>query len=102
MGLKSSIKEFLTDKKWRSAQWVVLFAALVFACMECDDGLYAHWKYSEKINELENEIQMYKDKMQEDSTNLLKIKTNKESIERLARERFFMKKENEDVFIVVE
>ena len=102
MGLKSSIEVFLKDKKWRGAKLLALFAVLAFACVECEDSPYAHWVYDDKIQELENEIQYYKEKIEADKKSLEDLHTRREHIERLAREQFFMKKENEDVYIIVE
>lgn len=55
-----------------------------------------------EINRLEQEKTYYIEKISEDSAQLELLKTDKETIERYAREQYLMKKDDEDIFIVVE
>ncbi len=55
-----------------------------------------------EINRLKQEKTYYNEKIKEDSTQLELLKTDKETIEKYAREQYLMKKENEDIFIVVD
>jgi len=52
--------------------------------------------------ELKDEKAYYLNKIQEDSVKLHQLKTNEENLEEFAREEYYMKRENEDIFIVVE
>ena len=45
-----------------------------------------------KINQLENEQKYYREKIEEG---------NRDNLEKFAREQYLMKKENEDIFIIV-
>ena len=51
---------------------------------------------------LESEKAFYIEKIKNDSTSLLELKTNNENLEKFARENYLMKKENEDIFIIVD
>ncbi len=53
-------------------------------------------------NELQEEKKFYRQKIIEDSTKLHQLKTNEENLEEFAREEYYMKKENEDIYIIVE
>ncbi len=55
-----------------------------------------------KIGELEDEKQYFEEKIQKDSLQLKEIKTDKEAVEKYAREKYYMKKKNEDIFIIVD
>jgi len=52
---------------------------------------------TEKLNKANTEIQEYQEKIKETETELEQIRADKE---KYARERYFMKKSNEDVFII--
>jgi cell division protein DivIC len=52
--------------------------------------------------ELMQEKAFYTNKIKEDSVKLYQLKTNEENLEEFAREEYYMKKENEDIYIVVE
>ena len=51
---------------------------------------------------LENEKNFYIEKIKKDSISYRELKTNNENLEKFARENYLMKKENEDIFIIVE
>lgn len=53
-----------------------------------------------KLNELEKSEQHLKDLISESHTELDLLKNNAQSIEKYAREKYMMKKDNEDLFIV--
>jgi len=52
--------------------------------------------------ELQQEKQFYLQKINKDSVKLHQLKTNEENLEEFAREEYYMKKENEDIYIIVE
>ena len=55
-----------------------------------------------EIRQLEDDREYYMEQIQKDSARLSELTTNKENLEKYAREQFLMKKSNEDVFVVVE
>ena len=54
----------------------------------------------DKLNELQNSEQHLKQLITESNTELNLLKNNAQSIEKYAREKYLMKKDNEDLFIV--
>ena len=52
--------------------------------------------------ELQEKKKFYRQKIKEDSVKLHQLKTNEENLEEFAREEYYMKKEDEDIFIIVE
>ena len=59
-------------------------------------------KMSIEINQLEEDRAYYLDQIEKDSTRLHELTTDRENLEKYAREQFLMKKPNEDVFVVIE
>lgn len=57
---------------------------------------------SKNLNQLKQEKEYYIDQITLDSTRLQELTTNNENLEKFAREQFYMKKPNEDVFVVVD
>ena len=65
-----------------------------------DSNLYKRYTYDEKIRSLEREIDLYDKEIEMNTIKLNDIRVNREGLERYAREEFFMKRPNEDVFII--
>ena len=77
---------------------VVFFLFITFVVG--DSNLYKRYTYDEKIRRLEREILHYKKEIETDRKKLDDIRINREGLERYAREEFYMKRANEDVFII--
>ena len=81
--------------------YVVVVAFFLFITFVVgDSNLYKRYTYDEKIRRLEREIRHYKKEIETDRKKLDDIRTNCEGLERYAREEFYMKRANEDVFII--
>ena len=68
---------------------------------------YSHWRtpmffklyeYRSKINSYQDEIDIYRAKIEETKKSIEELK-DPETLEKFAREEYFMKKENEDIFV---
>lgn len=55
-----------------------------------------------KLNDLENQKEFYQEKIAEVEKDRKELMTNRELLEKFAREKYLMKKESEDLFIVQE
>jgi cell division protein FtsB len=58
-----------------------------------------HQKLNHEISEIESNIDYYKSEIEKDKKTLKTLNDSVE-IEKFARETYFMKRENEDVFII--
>lgn len=78
-----------------------IFLLLFFAWMVFFDkhDLMTQWKLSDTVKRLEKDKIYYHEKIEEVRADKKDIELNKEKI---AREQYFMQKQNEDVFIIVE
>ena len=54
-----------------------------------------------EINRYEQQLEYYKSEYEKNNNFYNKLMKNKEEKERFARENYFMKKSNEDIFILV-
>jgi hypothetical protein len=62
----------------------------------------SRFKMKAKLNGLENEKEYYQEKISEVEKDREELMTNRELLEKFAREKYLMKKESEDIFIIEE
>lgn len=53
-----------------------------------------------RLNELNEELQACRDQYERDSARLSQLNANVKGVERIARERYLMKRPNEDIFVL--
>lgn len=82
----------------------LLTGAIFFAWIALFDpnSWYDRNRLKNERAKLKNEKAFYIEKIKNDSASLEELKTNNENLEKFARENYLMKKENEEVFVIVE
>jgi len=65
-----------------------------------DSTLLHRYEYNKQISELENDIAKYTKEKEENEQKLKNLKSDNESLERFAREKYLMTKPNEELFII--
>ncbi len=65
------------------------------------NDLISQFKISSELNKLKEEKRFFLEEIKKDQENLLDLKTNPKTLEKFARENYLMKKENEDIFVIV-
>lgn len=65
-----------------------------------DSTIFQRYAYDKQIRELEHEIVNYKKQKEENEQKLEALKSDRESLERFAREKYLMTKPNEELFII--
>lgn len=73
--------------------WLLLFD---------QNNLTERRKLSGEYNQLLQEREYYLKKIEEDKRRINELKTDNENLEKFAREQYLMKKDNEDIFVIVE
>ena len=97
----SRIKDFYNKYLSRiNAYWLVTIVFFALTFVMGDSSLYKRYTYDEKIRSLEKQIKHYQKEIEINSKKLNDLHTDKEGLERFAREEYFMKKPNEDVYII--
>ena len=64
-----------------------------------DNSFLKHMQYDMQISDLKSEIAKYEARHEEDSCRLHELKQDPKAIEKIARERYFMKADDEDIFV---
>ncbi|MFV0529847.1 MAG: FtsB family cell division protein [Flavobacteriales bacterium] len=89
--------------KWSTNKYILITGLFAVWMTFFDDAsLRQHIRIDREIEELKKDRNFYNAKLQEVKTELKKIQDDPKSIEKIAREHFYMKKDREDIFVVVE
>ena len=84
-------------------KYLIALAAFIIWIMFFDDNnLRQHEKNLQELAMLQEQVSFYKHKIDADKHKLIELQTNDENLEKFAREQFFMKKANEDIYVIVE
>ena len=89
------LKTLLTSK------YLIVFSLVVVWMLVFDNyNLPSHVKMNQQVNQLKADKQFYQKAIQEVDFEYAKLYNNPEELERYAREQFYMKRADEDVFVV--
>lgn len=91
------------DKSWfkflsNKYIWVLLFFSAWMIFLD-NYSYFDHRILDKQINELEANKKYYQDEIKKDQQNIKQLK-NPEQIEKYAREKYYMKKDSEDIYII--
>jgi cell division protein FtsB len=89
-------------KRFRNFYFVSGVLFVLWMIFLDNNDLISRFKLSGKLNSLENEREYYQEKIQEVEKDHDELFGDKELIEKFAREKYLMKKETEDIFIIEE
>lgn len=95
-------RDSILMKGLRNKYLLAVLVFLVWLLIFDQNSLIDRIKYLNALHNMENEKQYYLERIEEDSRRLNELKTDRDNLEKFAREQYFMKKENEDVFVIVE
>jgi cell division protein FtsB len=79
---------------------LVSIIAVVLIGFVDDNSVWHHMQNKQKIGELEDEIAKYADLNQRNLQQIRMLESNPKAIEKIARERYFMKADDEDIFVL--
>ena len=79
---------------------VVALIAIVLIGFVDENSVWSHLRNKQRISELEEEIDQYTERFQQDQEKIRTLDSNPKAIEKIARERYFMKADDEDVFVL--
>ena len=84
-------------------KYLILFLFFILWVIFIDDyNLINQSKIKSTVDDLKSQKEFYINEINSDSTELYKLQNDPNEQEKFAREKFLMKKENEDVFIIRE
>lgn len=89
-------------RPFRNFYVVTIFIFLAWMIVLDSNNFIARYKLSAKLNSLENEKEYYEEKIKEVEKDHNELFGDRASIEKFAREKYLMKRESEDIYIIVE
>ncbi len=91
------------DKAWfkfLSNKYVwVLLSFIIWMVFLDNNSYYGHRVLDKQIDELEDNASYYQQEIKKDKENIRKLK-NPDQTEKYAREKYYMKKDSEEVYII--
>ncbi len=86
----------------RNKYGLVLIFFLMWLFFFDEHSLVQHFQNRHKLSLLVDQKDFLKQKITSDRRKIKELQTGQENLEKFAREQFLMRKENEDVFVIVE
>jgi len=81
---------------------LVLIGFAVVITFVGEYNLITRWQTTRNIKQLEREIAFYKNEIETNLEKMQELQSSDENLEKFAREQYFMRRPNEDIFIVSE
>jgi len=104
MKLKEMSKRYIkTIKPYIKNKYVIASSIfLIWILFFDNNSIISRSDLKQKYKQLIKSKEYYQSKIKTDSKKLNELKTNNKNLEKFAREQYFMKKPNEDIFIINE
>ena len=96
MSKTNPIYAFLSHNKY----WLVLIVGVLIVGFFDENSFVQRIKYDMEISELEAQIDKYNAQYERDERQLKELRRNPKAITKIARERYFMKAYDEDIFVL--
>lgn len=81
---------------------IVLSAFVVFVTFFDEHSLVHRWESHQRIIRMEKELKFYQEEIKITKQRKVELQSSDENLEKFAREHYYMKRKNEDIFIVKE
>lgn len=79
---------------------IVIIGGILIITVLGENSMLQRYRYSRQIAELEDEIERQDMRFMQDSVRLEEMERNPEEVRRIARERYFMKANDEDIYVL--
>lgn len=86
----------------KSKYFLTTIALAVWITFFDKNDLVSQRDLTKKLNELKKERDYFQSEIEKSEKDMMELKTNPENLEKFAREKYLMKKDNEDIFVIVE
>ncbi len=98
--VKAFLESYLKPFKNKYLLTIVFF--LVWILFFDHNNLIDRAQLIRDVNQLEGDRDYYIERIGIDSTRLIELRSSPENLEKFAREQYLMKKDNEDIFVIIE
>ncbi|MDO3640714.1 MAG: FtsB family cell division protein [Mucilaginibacter sp.] len=86
---------------FRNKYFLVSAAFVVWMIFFDKNDLFSQYQYHQEVNKLKQERDFYLKETAKVAKDLDELTSNPQQLEKFAREKYLMKKDNEDVFVIV-
>lgn len=102
MEIKAKVKSFFVriGNLWYVKYIIVCVIGILVVVFLDENSVLSHYRNMEKIDELKDEIRYYEGLDQQNKEKIKQLQVNPKAIEKIARERYFMKADDEDIFVL--
>ena len=84
----------------KNKYFLVTMVFIVWMIFFDKNDLFSQYQYHEQLSKLKQERNFYKTETDKVSKDLDELTSDKSRLEKFAREKYLMKKDNEDVFVI--
>ena len=98
--MNQAVKKFYSKFKYSIKYMVALGIFIAMIGFVGEHCLRERYKRKVEITELQMKIKEQRQKFNKDNKELERLKKDPEAVRKVAREKYFMKTSNEDVFII--
>jgi hypothetical protein len=85
----------------KNKYFLTIIALIVWLVFFDKNDVFTQYELIQKCQKLEKDKEYYLTEIDNNKSNLNELRTNKKSLETFSREKYLMKKENEDVYVFV-
>ncbi|HTH81896.1 MAG TPA: septum formation initiator family protein [Mucilaginibacter sp.] len=85
---------------FKNKYFLVTLAFVVWMVFFDKNDLFSQYQYHQQVSKLKQERDFYKTQTAKVSKDLDELTSDPEKLEKFAREKYLMRKDNEDVFVI--
>ena len=85
----------------KNKYFLTIVALIVWLIFFDKNDVFTQYELIQKCHKLEKDKEYYITEINNNKANLTELRTNKKSLETFSREKYLMKKENEDIYVFV-
>jgi len=86
---------------FKNKYFIVSFAFVVWMIFFDKNDLFSQHQYKQQVNKLKQERDFYQKETDRVRKDLDELTSNPQKLEKFAREKYLMRRDNEDVFVIV-
>ena len=81
--------------------FISIVAILVWITFFDKDDVLSQYQLRQKLEQLRTERNYYQEEIKKSKNDMNELRTNPANLEKFAREKYLMKKDNEEIFVIV-
>ncbi|MFW6019180.1 MAG: FtsB family cell division protein [Bacteroidales bacterium] len=87
---------------FRNKYFITIMVFVIWMMFFDQNNIISQWRLNNKVNDLKEEKVYYKKEIKKDRKAARELQTNKKTLERYAREKYLMKRDDEDIFLIID